>query len=351
MLILGGTAASEDVLPLFRDSVPIKAVLTAPIAQAYAQKDLETRIYFPGKWSFVDAAGEVQRLDVSIRTRGNFRLENCDRPPLQLNFKKQQVVATVFEGQDKLKLVAPCYDLASYRRYVSLEHLAYEILNVLTDLSFRTRLVRLSYVDTDEALKPWTAMTFVIEDEKDLARRLGMTVIKTDAVAFTDLDRPQTALVELFQLLIANNDYSVIRGEEGEDCCHNSLVLAADDNSPKVPVPFDFDFSGLVNAVYAAPPTHLPIEDVRMRYYAGLCHPPGVLDNAIDLVKTRKADILALVGNEPELDERARRGVENYINAFFDILESPKRIERELKDRCRGGALLDRLPVGATDPT
>ena len=65
--------------------------------------------------------------------------------------------------------------------------------------------------------------------------------------------------MQLFQLLIANNDYSLIRGEGGP-CCHNIDILGyRDSDSGFIPVPFDFDMSGLVNAAYAAPPDQVPM--------------------------------------------------------------------------------------------
>jgi len=154
-------------IPLFQRDEILKAVLTAPISQAYAQKGQNARIYLPGQWSYIDEDGATAKLDVSIRTRGNFRRMYCELAPLQLNFKKSQVKGTLFAGQNKVKLVAPCVDTPSFRRYVLLEYLAYRILEVLTDHSYRTRLIRLSYVDSDEILQPWTAVTFVIEDDDE----------------------------------------------------------------------------------------------------------------------------------------------------------------------------------------
>lgn len=349
VLVVSPAAARE--LPLFQDDKIIKAVLTAPIGQAYEQKNQETRIEFPGQWSFINEEGETEKLDVSIRTRGNFRRANCALAPLRLNFRKSQVKGTLFAGQNKVKLVSPCYDTPLYQRYVVLEYLAYKTLEMLTDFSFKTRLIRLSYVDSDESIEPWTAVTFVIEDDSDMADRLEMERIKVESVIFADLDREKTALAELFQFLIGNNDYSVLKNVKGEDCCHNSYVLAFDEASPKIPVPFDFDFSGMVNALYAAPPSHLPITEVRQRYYTGLCHPPGILDNAIAHVQSKREEIFALYENSEELSSKGKKSARAYLQSFFDILDDPRRLEREVYQRCRGKHLLKAMTEEATDPT
>jgi len=336
VLLMPASAAAER-LPLFQDETIIKAVLTAPIAQAYAQRDQDVRLYIPGQWVYADADGDNHRLDVSIRTRGLFRREYCDLPPLQLNFKKKQVKDTLFAGQNKLKVVAPCKHGAQWQQKLVLEYLAYRTLQILTDVSFSTRLVRLSYVDSDEKKEPWTDLVFVIEDDDDMAERLGLVKLGVVANQFDQLDRAPTALAELFQLLIANNDFSVLQGPEGENCCHNFEILAPKGNADsRIPVPFDFDLSGLVNAKYAAPPTHIPIRFVRTRYYRGLCHPPGVLEDAMAQIQSKRSEILALYADTPLLEPRTKESTFRYIYEFFELLEDPKRVQKEIVGRCRG---------------
>lgn len=350
-ILPAASAAGAEAKALFRDDTVVKAVLTAPISQAYAQSSLEQRMYMPGQFSYVDASGEIRKLDVSIRTRGNFRRSYCELPPLQLNFRKKQVSGTLFDGQDKLKLVSPCGRQGRFQDYVLLEYLAYKIFEVVTDRSFKTRLIRLSYIDSDDNLDPWTALTFVIEDESNMANRLGLVQLHVDKVRFASLDRPHTALMELTQFLIGNNDYSLLKGGDGEECCHNIVMLAADADSPRVPIPFDFDAAGLVNASYAAPPEFLPIRDVRDRYYHGLCQPPAVLDLAISQVRAERENILALFAGMTDLSQKTRDKSTGYVGEFYEILDDAKRIDTELRGQCRGAKNLEKLMQSAKDPT
>jgi hypothetical protein len=351
LLVLVGVAGTCNAHPLFEEDWTIKAVLTAPISQAYAQKNQEARIYFPGQWTYIDAGGETRKLDVSIRTRGHFRLLYCNRAPLQLNFKKSQVKGTMYAGQNKLKLVSPCENDARNQQYVILEFLAYKIFEILTDRSFRTRLIRLSYIDSDEKIEPWTVYTFVIEDDADMAKRLGLERLHVTAVKFAQLDQAQTALVELFEFLIGNNDYSVLKGPDGEECCHNTQPLAVDEAGLRLPVPYDFDMSGLVNAGYASPPHHLPIRDVRERYYQGLCQPDEILQAAIAQVRDKRAEITALFENSAELSDKTRSKSLDYIEDYYRIFDDPKRLKLEVHDRCRGRFLLDAMLKATRDPT
>ena len=351
-LCFAGNARAAGEHPLFQDDEVLKAVLLAPIAQVYAQRHQDVRIYFPGYWSYINGDGKTRRLDVSIRTRGHFRREFCQLVPLQLNFKKSQVKGTLFSGQDKLKLVAPCKDGERYQQYVILEYLAYRTFEIITDHSFRTRLVRLSYVDTDEKNKPWTDLAFVIEDDSDMAKRLGLERLNIVKVKYDELDHPKTALVQLFQFLIANNDYSVIKGGEGENCCHNSEVLAEEGSAGgRIPIPFDFDLSGLVNASYAKPPHQVPIVDVHERYFYGLCQPRGILDSAITQLQSKRDEIMALFESSAELSDRNKKKSLEYIEEFYDILDSPEEVEQEITDRCRGKGLMQKMIESSKDST
>lgn len=337
-------AEASERLPLFRDDSVIKAVLTAPISQAYAQKSQDVRIYIPGSWAYANENGEIERFDVSIRTRGLFRRQYCELPPLQLNFRKKQVVDTLLDGQNKLKVVAPCRHGATWQEKVVLEYLAYRTLQILTDYSFGTRLIRMSYVDSDEKRRPWTDLVFVIEDDDDMAERLDVIKLGVVENRFDQVDRQATAVAELFQLLIANNDYSVLQGPAGRPCCHNIEILAPKhDADTRVPVPYDFDLSGLVNSRYAAPPSHIPIRFVRTRYYRGLCHPPGVLEEAVRHVQSKREEILDLYRSTELLEQRSREKTLKYVWEFFEILDDPAKYRKEIVERCRGQDMLQQM--------
>ncbi|MDH3576364.1 MAG: hypothetical protein OEO71_00920 [Gammaproteobacteria bacterium] len=339
-----GAAQAAQKQALFQDDSVVKAVLTAPITQAFAQRGQDVRIYLPGQWSYTTAEGATQRLDVSIRTRGLFRRKNCKLPPLQLNFKKGQVKKTLFAGQNKLKVVSPCQDGAKSQQHVVLEYLAYRTFEILSDNSFGTRLIRLSYVDSDEKMAPWTDLVFVIEDDNDMAKRLGLTRLKVVSNRFDQMDHPTTALTELFQLLIANNDYSVLRAEEGRECCHNSEILALKDNADvRIPVPYDFDLSGLVDTKYAAPPSFLKTRFVTTRYYRGLCQPPGVLEEAIAHVQSKREQIIGLFTNSRELEPKTKKKTLKFIEDYFEILDDPKKMNKEIVGRCRGHEELEAM--------
>ena len=101
-------------------------------------------------------------------------------------------------------------------------------------------------------------------------------------------------------------------------------------------VPFDFDFSGLVNTRYSAPPSHVPTRFVRTRFYRGLCQPPGVLDDAIAHVLSKRTEITELFADTRELEPKRKEKTLKFIDDYFEMLEDPETRKKEIFDRCRG---------------
>jgi hypothetical protein len=148
----------------------------------------------------------------------------------------------------------------------------------------------------------------------------------------------------LFQLMIGNNDYSILKGPDGEFCCHN-VEMFVDEKvvGKRVVIPFDFDMSGLVYADYAAPPAHLPIKSVRTRFYRGLCQPPEILDATIAHILSKREEIMALFDETEELSRLSRNRTSIYMGKFFELLEDDKKLDKEVFGRCRGMELLEEL--------
>ena len=340
-LILASWQSTFNANPLFESDEILDVVLTAPISQVYRQKNDAKRLWQTGTWAYTDNNGTIEKLDVSIRTRGIFRRENCKRPPLRLNFKKDQVKATLFQGQDKIKLVSPCKASTLAQQQLLLEYLAYRSLSILTDNSMRTRMLRLKHVDSGNK-KTWTHYAFLLEPESDIAERLGLKVKHVPRLHSSQHNKTHTALIELFQLMIANNDYSVLAGPEGKDCCHNVEVLSpidTDQNQSEqnlVLIPYDFDSSGLVNARYALPPEKLPIKSVRTRYYRGRCQKLETINTSIAHILSKKPEILELFQNNTLLNNRTKNKNIKYLREYFQLLESPKGIESKIIGNCRG---------------
>jgi hypothetical protein len=321
-------------VPLFASHVPLQVTIEAPLTTLMRDRPVEE--YLDGKLSFTGDDGAQQTLDLKIRTRGKYRRkkEHCDFAPIRLNFRKKQVVDTVFAGQDKLKLVTHCRNYRSYYEQLVLrEFLAYRFLNVMTDRSFRVRLLLINYIDT-EGSKPMTKLGFVIEDDEDVAARNGMYFIKTADLSVDDLDRVQQNLVNVFQYFIGNTEFSQFRAEPDEYCCHNIDLMSATKGVPFTPLAYDFDFSGLVNAPYAAPNPRFKHEDVRRRLYRGHCKNNELLPGTLQQFLDKKGEIFGVVNELELLSSRSRRDVTGYLDDFYDYIAKPKSVDDRFIDKC-----------------
>jgi hypothetical protein len=138
--------------------------------------------------------------------------------------------------------------------------------------------------------------------------------------------------------MIGNLDWDMVAGPEGDECCHNGKLLAAsaESRAAVVPVPYDFDFSGFVDAPYATPPEGIDVNSVRNRRYRGYCRHNDELPAAIAHFRSRRAALYAVIDGEARLPEARRRAAREFLAGFFAVLDDPARVQRELIGRCRG---------------
>ncbi len=322
--------------PLFQSHEVLSLTIEGPLKSVFKERGQESS-YHPGLLILVDAAGDTARLEIEIKTRGKNRLQRsvCSFPPLRVRFPSQSSARTPFAGQKTLKLVTHCRDRDEYEQYVIKEYLAYRTFNVLTELSFRVRLAHITYVDTDDGRRSETRYAFFIEHEERMAERNGWKALQIPAVAPHEVDRRQTALVDVFQYLIGHTDYSAFMAESDEDeCCHN-VKLIGTPVGPVFPVPYDFDGTGLVDARYAVPDERFGSRSVRERFFRGFCMFRDDVVAVLPLFRERREAIYALVEREATLAEKVRERAIDYYDEFYDVLSNEKRVERELVKECR----------------
>jgi len=311
--------ASQDVLHL---------TLEADFGQLRRDRSQDTE-YRPGRISLNQPDGSVRTLDVKVKTRGIFRLRRdvCNFPPLRLNFRTREAAGTVFAGQDKLKLVVHCQDgRDEYEQYVLREYLAYRVHSLITSFSFQVRLARITYLQTGET-DSLTKYAFFIEDEEQMARRNGGTILDQKGVHQTEVDEGEATLFSVFQYFIGNTDWKV-------SALHNvKLVLREGDPIP-VAVAYDFDWSGAVDAEYAQPDRDLGTKSVRQRMYISPCRTQYDLSRALALFMDSKDTIYNMYSEQVGFGEQSIRSSLEYFDEFYDILENPDAVRRVFVRSC-----------------
>jgi len=328
LALLATFALPAAATGLFDDETELAIVLEFPVREMLRHKEAKKPL--PATLHYVDETGQRISLPLQVRARGNTRLQICTFPPIRLDFKPEASAGTLFAGLPDLKVVSRHAD------YVRLEHRIYRIFNLLTPLSFRARMLRISYRDTDGWIPPFTAAAFLIEDIEDVARRNDMRVIRRARLGVADVDPAHTNLLELFQYLIGNTDWSAYQASKRRDeCCHNGRTIQPGGVSGGVVVvPFDFDYAGLVNASYAVPHPDLRIPSVRKRVYRGMCANNGYVAASIERLLQARAQIEALFAGGG-LSDRARSPALSYITRFYDIIEDEHEVKRRIYDSCR----------------
>lgn len=333
LAMTGQAAAESSVDPLFASDDLLQVEIEAPFDMLVAKRpDVEE---VPGKFRYRASNGEAVELDVNLRTRGRLRRqkETCTFPPLRLNFKKKQVDETLFDKQDKLKLVSHCRNNSSaYEQAVVAEYLVYRMLNLLTDRSFRARLLRVKYVFTDKN-RNIENYAVLIEHKDRLEKRLDSKTTKTEKVKVADLQPADLNLASIFQYFIGNTDFSPVASAPDEDCCHNQVLLERKGDL-SLTVPYDFDQSGMVDAPHAAPNPRFKIRSPRQRVYRGRCVNNEYLPATLDLFRERRTAIEALIRGRQELEKKKSKSMLDFVEEFYETIDNPKRMSKSIVEKC-----------------
>jgi hypothetical protein len=319
--------------PLFEDQTVLDVIIEMPMKTIV--KDAEDRPEVPGVLRYVDAGSEVA-LDFTMSTRGNSRLEYCRFPPLSLNLKKKQVEGTLFEGQNKLKIVTQCGPGKVFKRYLFQEFGIYGGFNVLTDNSMRVRALSVTFRDSEGKEEDEAQPAFFLESDKEVAERLSMEPIKAQTIDPAQIDSRHASVFELYQYLIANTDWSMFKGPGSEPCCHNGkVIIMPGTTNGWIVLPYDFDQAGLINTKYSMPAEGLGIRSVRQRLFRGRCLNIKHLDESIARFNELRPQIEEAL-NPPGIDKRSRKRALKYIDGFYKIVNDPKKRKREIEDDCLG---------------
>jgi len=329
-LALPTAARAED--PLFASNDQVQLTLKAPLDALFRHRESNDLV----AGVLIDPAGQL--LPVNLRLRGITRrtAEVCDFPPLRVDFTAPPPPTSIFAGQKRLKLVTHCKNSASFQQKVLLEYASYRMYNLLTPHSFLVRLANINYQDADG--RPMTTRVgFFIEDLGDVARRNGTVQTRAPAlIPREDLVPADAARYAMFQHLIANHDWSMRAGPQGEDCCHNAPLIGPLGPGTTIPIPYDFDFSGLVDAPYASPPDELRINSVRERKYRGYCSHNAEALAAARQMREMRPQMIAVLTSVPGLDPSTQKRAIAYLDGFFANNGSDADAQAKILSRCAG---------------
>ena len=332
---VSGVAGARDSTKLlaaaafFESQDPIEVILTTNIGKIRGDKS-ENPPWRPATLSYEGADGKVVTVPLQVRTRGIWRLRMCEFPPLRLNFSGETSKGTIFSGLDKPKLVSYCHDMDAYEQYILQEYQLYRIYQLLTPVSHRARLLKLVYADSADGKVRARRYGFIMEEPGALAARLGGKVLEQKGAQPGDLDPFQDALFGVFQYFIGNTDFS-------EAGLHN-VELFFNNEGVAMPIAYDFDFAGAVNARYAVPDSSLSIPNVRQRLFRGYCTDADAYDKVFALFNEKKPQIYALYSDSigKLMDRGTVKETLRYFDEFYDTINNRRSAKRSIIESCLG---------------
>jgi hypothetical protein len=325
-------AASDGPKPLFQSAEVIHITIKAPITSIIAAK---LRSNAPVDGTLTVKGGETLPIKLSVRGLTRRTTNACVFPPLRVEFADKPPADSVFKGQKKLKLVTHCRPAEGFQQYLLLEYSAYKLYNLLTPVSFDVRLVQVDYVDGDG--KPLISrLGYFIEDAADVAKRNGLWEAEVgDRIALSQLSSPDAARSAVFEYMVGNLDWAMNVGPPGAGCCHNFHLLGAKGaTSGLIPMPYDYDFSGLVDTPYAVPPDNVPVTSVRTRRYRGFCLNNAAVPAAAADFRAKRTAMMGVYDTIPFMQEATKKKARDYLAGFFDQIGSDEDVVNHLLKTC-----------------
>lgn len=330
LLLVGPAVAGAQ--GMFRKQDPLEITITTGLSKLVNDRDSTDRELHPAELTYKDSAGVAVKVPITLRTRGHYRRQfrNCDFPPLKLEVTRAAAANTLFQGNRTLKLASSCRPTKpEYEEYILQEAALYRMYMAITPWSYRVRLAHVTFTDASGKARPVQSWAFFVEDDSELAERRNAKKFEVKGALFENLEPDKWGYTQLFEYMIGNTDLSV-------SALHN-ITLLKDSVGVVHAVPYDFDWSGAVNARYAFPDKMLPIRTVRERMWRGDCRPVEELVPAFTHFQSRRAALDSAVTAIDALSPAAKERMRKYFAEFWTLIENPRRAAAEFKRTCAVG--------------
>jgi hypothetical protein len=315
---------------LFTSDAPLAVTFTANWDRLRGDKS-DTSPYRAATMSYTGDDGKAVTIPMKVKTHGIWRLKHCNLPPLRLNFSNKETKHSAFHDLQKPKMVSVCKDNDTYEQLLLREMQLYRVYQAVTPVSHRVRLLRVSYADSATGKAETTRYAFVFEDPNEMADRLRGKLTKIKGATAGDFDADALATTFMFEYFIGNLDFSF-------NGVHNAETVLKSDGSPALPVAYDFDFSGAVDAPYASVDPQFRTRRVVDRLFRGYCAILPSYPAAISLFQARKDRIYALYHDATGslLAPGTVKETLEYYDKFYDEVKTPRDAEGNVLRNCVG---------------
>jgi hypothetical protein len=258
--------------------------------------------------SFRDEEGKLQEWEAQLSLRGKFRRMNCDVPPLKVDFKKSDLEEAGLQPYDDFEIVTQCVEEDAIARELLLkEYLAYRLYNEITDYSYRVQLVRITFKnpETGAEVQQWG---FLIEDTAQLSARLQVEEVERMGLPVDSFHQDHLKVMTVFQHMIGNADWDLTKAR--------NVKFFRKKEGRLIPIAYDFDFSGLVDAPYAYRPNDT-LRFAKPSTYIEPLQAGSELEPTLRYYQSKRKSILTLVRKLKLLPYNERKTIIDYLEAFF----------------------------------
>ncbi|NRB47729.1 MAG: hypothetical protein HRU41_08635 [Saprospiraceae bacterium] len=276
--------------------------------------------YQKAELSVTFANGDSKAEEVKVRPRGRFRNMHGEIPPLKIKLSNSSLKGQGYMPMNELKIVLPFGKGSRQTDWLYKEYLVYKLYEKLSPFSFRTQRVEVLLANTGKRKRPIRLQGFLIEDKEELAHRSDLHFCEESHLG-ANLSRYHYQIVQLFQYMIGNTDWLPTTS-------HN-LALFRNSAGGVIPVPYDFDFAGMVNTNYACPNDILPISNVKQRYFMGNYPSLEELKPAIQHFQSKKEELLQVIQSFDALRKAEKQKMQQYLLSFFDLIANDTEAESQ----------------------
>ncbi|MDH4090518.1 MAG: hypothetical protein OEV74_07710 [Cyclobacteriaceae bacterium] len=321
-------AQQNDVSKLFLVETPLDIKLHIGVKDVKGEK-IDTVYTSSMLYYKSDNNSAWDSIQIDLRARGEYRRRECYYPPLRIKMKKKNTKGTVFEGNKSLKLVMPCKQVKD-NSLILREYLCYQMFEPITKYTFNTRLVNIDFTDDNsKKVKNVQIVGYFIEDDDLVAKRWNGKVMENLNLHPKALEDSNALRHDMFQYMVANTDWSTT-------FLHNAKLIQLNDTKKYIPLTYDFDMSGFVDAPYAVVDASLGIGSVRERLYRGFCRSDDVTQAIRSEFIHKEPEIMgAIKAYESSFSPKEYSGIIKYMEDFFETFKSDAGFKKEIIDKCR----------------
>ncbi|HMQ07716.1 MAG TPA: hypothetical protein PKC30_10485 [Saprospiraceae bacterium] len=317
----------ESDLPSFFSKIydldSITLILETSFQSIMDDREEEKSSYQKAYLTIMGGGSEALTTEINVRPRGVTRKSLCDFPPLMLKLKKKQRETLEVRDSDNIKIVTQCMNQPEYQQYVHKEYLHYKIYNTITDHSFRVKWLNVIYKDSNKEYDDFTSVGFIIEPTDVMTHRLGCSYDENDTSPVKNLDKSAYKNFVVFQYMMGNTDWNLSER-------HNIRMITCSSATGPVPVPYDFDYSGTVNAEYAKPHPMLPIQSVTERLFQFRGPADEDFSENYAFFNDKKDEFFEIVQESSFLNSETKKEILQYLEGFYKNISSSEIMKAEI---------------------